>query len=777
MLLQIVNSHNVQFLKLKIMKRKFTQICFVVMCMLFSVKNYAATITATVSGNWSSAATWSGGTAGATVGGLDNIVIPAGITVTLDMDVQVTSVLSSISVSGNLNSTASHSLMINSGTLSGNGAMNLYYLELGTVGGMSFTGGLTVNRFVSSNTSLTLGAQVNLVDTICLKAGTLTLGNGSILNLGTNSNIKVDDGSLAISGGVFMGTNAYNIMYVGNTKTTGIEWNGTGATNAYVQLSSASQSLTLAGDMTINGTLYHNMGILQLNGNMLTLKGDYMSMNNAMIAGSQTSDLMVDGSNSLTSDLMFATGAQTLNDFHINMASAVNIAHVSTDLTIYGDLYLEQGNVNMTNNSTIKMNAGSGITEDYGSLILASGSSFDGTASYNVHYIGNGKLGGVELSGSGLNNLNVDLASHTYDVMLSSDLTVNGTLMLNKGSLGLNAHNLEIKGDLSSQANGHIKGDAASDLTINTTAGLGDTLAFYGAATMTLHNLSINTGNGSNVMLGSALTLENMSFEDGGITIYNDDLTLNSTGAITGYDMNNYVAIKGTGSLMMNVNASSPYVTFPVGTTTSYAPAHIQKITGTNGMMGVSTHNGVWANGTSGSNYASMASIVDRTWDVTSATSGSMNYNMKLEWGTAMEVNSFDRNNAYISQYAAGWDAMAATSATATGSGMYMMQRNGLTSTGQFAVVDNLSSVGIAEMEAVNVSFYPNPATEAVTMTVKNLNAYTIEVFDAVGNTVISKTIATEPSTKIDLSTLNTGVYFVKISDGNSQNIKKIVKQ
>ncbi len=759
------------------MKRKFTQICFVVMCMLFAGKNYAATITATVSGNWSSATTWSGGAAGATVSGLDNIVIPAGITVTLDMDVQVTSILSSISVSGNLNSTNSHSLMINSGTLSGNGGMNLYYLELGTVGGMSFTGGLTVNRFVTSNTSLTLGSQVNLVDTICLKAGTLTLGNGSILNLSTNSNIKVDDGSLAISGGVFMGTNVYNIMYVGSSKTTGIEWNGTGATNAYVMLSSASQSLTLAGDMTVNGTLHHNMGTLRLNGNMLTLNGDYMSMNNAAIAGSQTSDLMIHSTGSLSSDMMFASGAQTLNDLHINTASTSNMANIASDLTIYGELMLEKGKVNMTNNSTIKMNTGSTITQDAGSLTLASGSSFNGTSSYNVHYVGNNKVGGVELTGSGLNNLDVDLTSYAYDAMITGDLVVNGTLMLNRGSLGLNAHNLEIKGGLSSQANGHIKGDAASNLTINTTAGLGDTLALFGTSTMTLHNLSINTGDGSNVMWGSDLTAENITFVDGGMTIYNDDIMINSTGTISGYDMNKYVAIKGTGSLMMNVNASSPYVTFPVGTTTSYAPAHIQKMTGTNGMMGVSTHNGVWANGTSGANYAGMASIVDRTWDVTSATSGSMNYNMKLEWGTAMEVNSFNRNNSYISQYSGGWDNMAAASATTTGSGMYMMQRNGMTSTGQFAVVDNLSSVGITEMEAGTISFYPNPATEAVTMNVKNLNAYSIEVFDAVGNKVISKATTTEPSTKIDLSTLNSGVYFVKISDNKSQSIKKIVKQ
>lgn len=759
------------------MKRKFTQICFVVMCMLFAGKHYAATITATVSGNWSSATTWSGGAAGSTVGGVDNIVIPAGITVTLDMDVQVTSVLSSISVSGNLNSSNSHRLMINSGTLSGNGSMNLYYLELGTIGGMSFTGALTANHFVTANTNLNLGSQVTLIDTICLKAGTLTLGNGSSLNMSTNSNIKVDDGTLAISGGVFMGTNTYNIMYVGSSKTTGIEWNGTGATNAYIQLSSASQSLTLSGDMTVNGVLHHHMGVLRLNGNSLTLNGDYMSMNNATIAGSQTSDLIINSANSLSSNIMFAIGtaAHSLNDLHINMANIANIANIGSDITIYGELYLERGEMNMTNNSTLTMNTGSEIIINDGAITLASGSTFDGTASYNLHYLGASKSSSYEFSGSGLNNVNIDLASAPSEMKMTLTRAINGTLMLNSGRIDLNSFSLELKGNLSSTSNGFFKGDAASNLIIHTTAGLNDTINFIG--TQQLNSLSINTGNGSNVMLGSDLIVENLIFVDGGVTIYDNNLTVNSTGVITGYDANNYVAIKGNGSLMMNVNSASPYVTFPVGTTTSYAPAHIQKISGANGMMGVGTRNGVWSMGTSGSNYATMASVVDRTWNVTSATSGSMSYNMRLEWGTAMEVNGFNRGNCYISQYTSNWDATAAASSTTTGTGMYMMQRNGLSSVGQFAVVDNLSSVGIAEIEAGTVSFYPNPATEAVTMTVKNLHSYSVEIFDAIGNTVVSKIETSEPSVKVDLSSLNTGVYFVKISDAKSQSIKKIVKQ
>ncbi|MES2515341.1 MAG: T9SS type A sorting domain-containing protein [Bacteroidota bacterium] len=756
------------------MKRKFTKIVLSAALMFIVSTNYAATITAIANGNWSNASIWSGGTAGATVSGLDNIVIPAGITVTLDMDVQVTSILSSISVAGTLNSANSHSLMINSGTLSGNGNLNLNYLELSATGGMSFSGTYMGNCFTTSNVNLNLASQVTIMDTLSLKAGTLSLGAGSLLMLNTSATIKVEDGSLAINGGVFTATNDYDVMYVGSSKTTGIELGGLGFKDMYVQLSSASQNLTLGGDVTVTGTLHHNMGSLVIGANTLSLKLDYMSSNGSTITGSATSNLSVVVFSGTTSDFMFTSGARSLNDFEIRVNNSGNVS-LGTNLAINGNLKLIKGNLNIMNSSTLTMNSNSEITVNLGKMMFTSGGNFNGTASYDVNFIGNSSMPTTELTGSGLNNISVDLNTNMDSVKIQADVIVAGTVSLTKGTLNLNSHKLEIKGNLSSTTNGMFQGHTNSDLMINTTNGLNDTI-YFASSMNRLNNLSISTGNNTRAMLGSDLNVETLTFVNGGLTIYNNDLMINTTGSINGYDMTKYVAVKGTGSLMMMVNTSSPYVTFPVGTTTSYAPAQIQRTGGTSAVLGVSTHDGVWSMGTTGSDMASSLSVVDRTWDIESPTTSSVNMNVKFQWTAGMEVNSFDRTMAYVSQYTNNWDAVTPSASTVTGSN-YQLARNGVTSPGQFAVVDNLSALSVKEQEDVSFSLYPNPAHNNLTVAVKDNSSFTVEVFDALGNKAIAEKMVKGMSSDIDFSSLTSGVYFVKISTDKAQSVKRVVKQ
>ncbi len=741
-----------------------------------SAVSYASTITATVSGNWSSAATWGGGTAGASIT-TDNIIIPAGITVNMDVDVQFNSVLSSLNVMGTLGTT-SNSLTINAlSTLSGSGTMNLYYLELAATGGMTFSGLANIHRFVTSATSLSLGAQMNLMDTLCLKAGSLSLSTGANLTLSTNSNIKVDGGSLIIGGGLFTASNAYNVMYVGSSKTAGIELGGAGAYNVMIQLSSSTQSLTLGSNLMVNGTMSHNMGTLVLNGKTLTIKGNYSSMNSSMLSSSTTSNLIIQTATPVSSTLLFNAGARSLNNMEINITSGGNVS-LGTDLAFTGELKLTKGNLNIINSSMVTMNAGSQVTVDNGS-ILTSGGTFNGSASYNVNYIGSSKIGSLELTGPGLNDVKVQLNAATDSVKINTNVTVKGTLMLNKGSLNLNGKKLYLQGTLSSSTTGYFQGNSTSDLYINTTAGLMDTINFD-ANMSRLSSLTVNTGNSSNIIIGSNLTVTNILLTTGGITITNNDLTLDAAGSFTGNSINKYVQINGTGSLVMNVNSPSAYVMYPVGTTLGIAPAYIQRNSGS-GMLGVNTHNGIYQQGTTGINNATTQSVVNRTWDIKAMTTASVDLNIKFEWTTAMEVNAFDHNNAYISHYTNSmWDVQTATTSSLVSAGTYQMSRTNITSLSPFAVVDNKSSVGIEENQtgSASASVYPNPATGMLNIALPNgSNTFTVYVYDSVGNLVITKNVTDENSKHVDLSPLSNGVYLVKISSENSQSVKRIVKQ
>jgi len=760
------------------MKKKSTTIkawCIATFVSLMSVAGYAATITATVSGNWSNANTWSGGAAGGTVSG-DNIVIPAGITVTMDMNVQVTGLLSSVDVTGTLTSATNNSLTINSfGSLTGTGNINLQYLEIGTIGGMSFSGSATIKKFVTSATSLSLGAQLGIVDTLYLKAGSLTLGSGANLMMNTNSTFKIEDGSLTVGSGLFTGINSYNALYVGSSKTTGVELSGAGFNNLDVQLSGSGQNLTLGNNTIVKGTLHHHMGSLLLNGKTLTLKGDYMTMNNAMISGSATSNLFINSANTLSSNLMFNSGARSLNNMEINISSGGNVI-LGTDMAINGNLNAVKGNLSVINTSTLTMNSGSRITRDAGTITLTS-AYFDGTSAYNVNYIGGSKMGSFELTGTGLNNVELLMNNTNDSVRLSSNTTIKGSLILDRGALNINGKKLYLQGILMSTTNGSFQGNSSSELYINPTAGLVDTV-YFDSSMNRLNVLSINTGNGSNVKIGSDLNVESVVLTNGGITLYNNDLIINSTGSISGYTTSKYIRTEGSGSLVMNVNSSSPFIMYPVGTMTNMAPAYIQRNSGS-GMIGVSTHNGIFQLGTYGVNNATTESVVDRTWDVKSVGSGSIDLNIKFEWTTAMEVNGFDRNNAYISHYtSAAWDAPTATSAATVGTGIYQITRSNVTSLSPFAVVDDNSAVGITEKEIASANVYPNPTADVLNISTAVNTNYSVVVYDAIGNIVMTKDITTQDSAKsIDMSTLNSGIYFVRITGENIQSVKRIVKQ
>jgi hypothetical protein len=83
----------------------------------------------------------------------------------------------------------------------------------------------------------------------------------------------------------------------------------------------------------------------------------------------------------------------------------------------------------------------------------------------------------------------------------------------------------------------------------------------------------------------------------------------------------------------------------------------------------------------------------------------------------------------------------------------------------------NTLSVGDATI--TNFSIYPNPtSTGYVNITSTNADAMSVAVFDVLGKQVINETIS---NNRLDVSSLNTGLYIVKISQNNATVTKKLV--
>jgi hypothetical protein len=85
--------------------------------------------------------------------------------------------------------------------------------------------------------------------------------------------------------------------------------------------------------------------------------------------------------------------------------------------------------------------------------------------------------------------------------------------------------------------------------------------------------------------------------------------------------------------------------------------------------------------------------------------------------------------------------------------------------------------VGINEPQESNLWFYPNPATDKITVeSPKEVKGTNLAIVNIEGQQIITCQI-TEPKTQIDISNLPSGVYFVRLTCERTVSVGKFVKQ
>lgn len=761
---------------MKTLFTRFSKKCLIAAFVLASGSSFAATFTAVSSGSWSSSATWAGGTApGGSIGTLDNVIINSGVTVTMDMDVEFSGILTGMEVNGTLTSTGNDFLLdMNGGTLSGTGTLTLNSLRFGTTAAMTFSGTANVDNLWNNSVTLNIASDMDINDTLFLDAGTFNLAAGGDLTFVAGSVIRVDDGTMTVTSGALTNTNDYSVHYVGTDKSTGMELAGTGLTDVWVELDDNSQELAITGNVTIHGMLHHNAGAIDLNGGTLTLMSDYESMAGAEFMGSATSNLRLENDTELSSAIVFDSANDELNDLMINNGDSDGGVELGSNLTINGTLWLEDGDLTSTSGA-LTMAAGSEIVVGDGHL-ANNGGSFDGTAAYNVTYNGDAPTWStIELTGSGLNDLTIDMANQSDSVELMQSVTIDGALNLEQGGIATNGYDMTLEGSLSTSSMAWLAGHPDSDLTFNTNSLIGDTIWFH-TGNYYFGDITINADDNSDLMLASEAWVDNITMTSGGIHLVDNKLWVIYPGTITGANEDRYVTIDGTGSLLMQMQPSDPYVWFPVGTDDGYAPVALKINSGAAGYFKVGTSNGVWEDGDSGENWAMTGAVVDRTWDITANNAGALDYDIMLMWSEDFEVNGFDRTDAYIMSYANDeWDADMQTPGTATQVGdMWQLERQNVITEGPFAVRDG-SVTGIDE-NVVVAEIYPNPVQDVLNANAAFGEATTLDLVDVAGNVLHTETLNGTVNQQIDFSAYPNGVYFLNYTNSKGTSSYRVVK-
>jgi len=95
-----------------------------------------------------------------------------------------------------------------------------------------------------------------------------------------------------------------------------------------------------------------------------------------------------------------------------------------------------------------------------------------------------------------------------------------------------------------------------------------------------------------------------------------------------------------------------------------------------------------------------------------------------------------------------------------------------------FVEVTFSEALGIDEVNQINFSMSPNPATSNLKIVLpSNLTNSSIEIFDMLSRKIYNGNMINTHFSLIDVSTWGSGVYLVRISNGTSSQTKRFVKQ
>ncbi|NII29423.1 hypothetical protein HB364_30365 [Pseudoflavitalea sp. X16] len=197
-------------------------------------------------------------------------------------------------------------------------------------------------------------------------------------------------------------------------------------------------------------------------------------------------------------------------------------------------------------------------------------------------------------------------------------------------------------------------------------------------------NLTINKATGPALLAGNVTVNNTLNFTTGKLWLSSNNLTMGTTGAITGATATSYIVAEGAGTLAQPVTNGGSKA-FPVGTSLQYIPATVALTAGSvTDNISVRVLDNAYFDGDTGP--AATSGAVDATWLINESVAGGSVATITLQWPGILELPGFARGMSRLAHYTGGnWDYGPGDIA-ATGTDPYTVTRGGFTSFSPFAV-------------------------------------------------------------------------------------------
>jgi hypothetical protein len=577
------------------------------------VDTYGAVRTASLSGNWSSAATWGGNLVPTN---LDDVTISNNIIVTVDIPAScktlttantgalIISGTNTLAVTGLITMTRPSSNNTNFTINIGNGALSAGSLTMAATT-------TTRNNIITINsgtldvagafTTGTTGCQINLTG-----AGNLIVGGGfnnsPTLTTATGSTVHYHSSNESI-----LGTNYYNLMLDG-TGTKTLRTGTTAVNGDFILRGTASTTMVRA--LTIGGNL--DVG----DGTSLTLIGSNFTVaGNTTIGNGSSGQIIIPntgGSKTFTGDVTINNGATWNNSTNEAVTFGGNFNNLGTFNANSAIQTFSGSGKTISGTNTIASIAINGNITNNGSLTVTTVLSGTGTLT-------NGGSGTINVNFAGpptVSNLNASLSGNTVNYGRSGNQTIYPTsyhhlTFTGSGTKTLQSATQSVGGNLTLGGTASITGLTGLTIGGDVILGTGTTftagnfthsiagnwtnnggtftpgnsrIIFNNAATdqsingttanQTFSNLTVAKSNSTIQIAGSTANVTisgNLTMTSGNVDCGVNTLILGTSTSATGTLTHNSGSI--TGNFRRWVNSTGTGIAFPVGTPTETCQA------------------------------------------------------------------------------------------------------------------------------------------------------------------------------------------------------------
>lgn len=358
-------------------------------------------------------------------------------------------------------------------------------------------------------------------------------------------------------------------------------------------------------------------------------------------------------------------------------------------------------------------------------------------------------------------------------LVTTNPLTIKNDLLISEGTFNANDLNTTIGGDFTNNST-FIAGAGTMELNGTSDQNVSCTDPFT--------NLSVNKTSGL-VNLSSDISVQTLlTLTSGKIFPGDHDLTIGTTGTISGASASRYIMATGTGSLIQQVNNNGSK-TFPVGNTTAYIPAVVNlSATSVTDNFSVRVKDDAYSDGESGNTVSLRA--VKATWIISEAVAGGSDATITVQWPLTAELSGFDRSVCRLPHYHNNnWD-YGNSDLAAAGTDPYTLTRSGITDFSPFAV-SMFEALPLKWQYVKGFSSGGDNYIEWATLMEQSINYFSIEysddgfTFSEVGTVMAAGNSYTSNSYKFIHKTVTAPVSYYRIKqvdiDGK-HSYSKIIK-